>query len=174
MRHAEDSNLDVRVGRHEVTRDLYSDELAALRDGCGGLGRIAEVVSAATSARMLEMAPRLYYIAALKMRDYSGEDQGHRPRLAAIQFPKAILAHADEVGCDRGLRRPTVAPGAQEKVRLALGAFQLGEECPDRRGRIGGHHFACPLAARHEQQPRLRELVAHNRDDALHPLAPDL
>ena len=70
------------------------------------------------------------------MRDYSGEDQRHRPRLAAIQFPKAVLAHADEVGCDRGFRRPAVPSGAQEKVRLALGAFQLGEECPDRRGRI--------------------------------------
>src|SRR5438445_3294871 len=130
-------------------RDLDSDKLAALRNSRGGLGRFAEVVSAPTSARKLEIAPGLCYISTPKMRDYSAEDERHRPRPAAIQFAKAVLAHADEVGCDRGLRRPAVPSGAQEKVRLALGAFQLGDKCPDRRGRIGGHHLACPPAARH-------------------------
>ena len=136
-------------------RDLDSDELAALRNSRGGLGRLPKAVSAPTSAWELEIAPRLRNIAALEMHDYSREDERHWPRLAPIQFPKAIVAHADEVGRDRGLRRPAVPSSAHKEVWLALGAFKLGEECPDRRGRIGGHHFAYPLAARHEQQPRL-------------------
>src|SRR5438067_11477692 len=117
-------------------RDLDSDELAALRNSRGGLGRLTKTVSAPTSARKREVARCLRNIAALKMRDHPCEDERHRPRLAAIQFPEAVLADTDEVGCDCGLRRPTVPSGAHKEVRLALGAFQLGEECPDRRGRI--------------------------------------